>query len=250
MLVPTAFLLAQLAPPPPMAPPPQYQPYPSQPYPAQPYPQQPYPQQPYPPQQPAPAWNPFGPPPQPPQYAAPSATQQQLDAAEKEDSGRGLEVAWAMVDVGALGGALDAIGGQIPDAQHAGGFGGTAALSGGVRFITFTLGLRAEWMVTSGWSLGSVGLQAGYHLPMGRWDPFLELRGSYVGGSVSTTVSSDSGSVHGFDLGLAVGDDYYLSPSFSIGPELGANMLFVKDVTSATGVTAAARVRVGYHFDL
>src|SRR5438552_13348606 len=78
----TAFALpslahAQLAPPPPMQP----QPTPA---PAQ------------------PMWNPFLP--QQPQnqpygqYAAPSTTQQQLEASENAGPGRGLEVAWANVE--------------------------------------------------------------------------------------------------------------------------------------------------------
>src|SRR3954470_22184409 len=52
----------------------------------------------------APAWNPFAPPApvnQPyGQYQGTSATQQQLETSEQQDSGRGLEVAWANLEGG------------------------------------------------------------------------------------------------------------------------------------------------------
>jgi len=214
------------------------------------------PMQPQQPQQAPPIWNPFLPaqPQQPApygQYQGQSTTQQRLDQSETADSGRGLELGWVALDAGPALASLNALGGKNGGSSD-GGLAGAFGLSGGARFVTFTLGARLDAVTTGDFTFFAAGIEAGYHIPIGRWDPFFALRGSYLFGSLSGLPAGIDDHFHGFGVGLAAGDDYYLTSAFSIGSEIGANVLFVSpsEGSSATGIDGALRLRIGLHFDL
>jgi hypothetical protein len=214
----------------PNQPPPQY---PPQPYPP---PQQlppnyaPPPQQP-PPQQPPPALAP------PPPIAStapgsptgnappPTTTQQRLDDADKKDDKRGLEWVWANAEAGFSYYALGAFSQDlsIQRSNHAGGMVGVAA---GIRLLFFTLGARFRYNLQSAFNLWQLNLVAGFHIPVGSWDPYFGVHGGYsaIGKLADNSVSGivtgssiDQLDVKGFNAGINAGVDYYVASFFSIG---------------------------------
>ena len=138
---------AQLQPPPPMYPPPAAAP--------------------------APNWGfPNAPPPSPPMQAA---TTQQLE--QQSNSFRGLEIAWANVEAG---GGYVGMPSKFGYGSTSGTGGPAFGLGVGGRFLTWTLGVRGRVMPMSKFTLVQAMLEAGYHLPVGAWDPYLNIRGGYV----------------------------------------------------------------------
>ena len=226
---------AQLQPPPPLQ-----QPYPQQPYP-QPYPQsQTYPQQS--PQQ---------------QQWGQTTTQQQLDNAIKEDSGRGFEIAYLNAEAG--GGYMSLGSGLGLDKASSGG--AMFGVGAGVRFITWTLGARFRLLPMSSFTAWQLTGEAGFHLPTGSWDPYVNIHLGYVKASANDT-TFDVPSPHGIDLGLSIGSDYYFSALFSLGLDATADALFLKRAAStvagspltsdasSTGVAVIGSLHAGLHFDL
>jgi hypothetical protein len=218
---------------------------------------------------PTPIWG--FPPAQPMAQPPPAnATTQQLDAGDTSGSFRGLEVAWVNLGVG--GGYA-----TLPSKFDYGKGGGGPAFDLGVggRFITWTLGVRARVMPTSSFTLVQAMLEAGYHLPMGAWDPYVNIRGGYVtalmkqetdtpfvpAASLATTDSSTFSvpNPHGVDLGASIGDDYYLSALFSLGLDVSFDAMLLSHgtlssppIASASGVgfVVVGSLHAGLHFDL
>jgi|SRR5580704_11567121 hypothetical protein len=215
-----------------------------------------------------PAWG--FPPPQPMAPMAPPPSAQQAE--EAANSFRGLEVAWANLEVG---------GGYVGLPSKLGysstGAGGPAfGLGAGARFITWTLGARARVVPTSSFTLVQAMVEAGYHLPVGAWDPYLNLRGGYVialmkqslpagadvPGVVSAGTAYDVPNPHGFDLGVSTGDDYYLSALFSLGVDVSFDAMFLSHAAlpsadyatfnsaSGIGFVVVGSLHAGLHFDL
>ena len=221
---------------------------------------------------PMPAWG--FPPAQPmAPLPAPNTTAQRLDASDASGSFRGLEIAW--VNLGA-GGGYASLPSKLGYATT--GAGGPAFdLGFGGRFVTWTLGLRARVMPTSSFTLVQGMLEAGYHLPMGAWDPYVNIRGGYVtalmkqqvggslpaGGGVATIAIAypyvDVPNPHGVDLGAAIGDDYYLSALFSLGLDVSFDALLLSHgalsappfpSASGVGFVVVGSLHAGLHFDL
>jgi hypothetical protein len=227
---------AQLQPPPTLQ-----QPYP-QPYPPQ-YPQQ-YPQT-YPQQSPQ------------QQQWGQTVTQQQLDNSIKQDSGRGFEIAYLNAEAG--GGYMSLGSGLGLDKASSGG--AMVGVGAGVRFITWTLGARFRLLPMSAFTAWQLNGEAGFHLPVGSWDPYANLHVGYVKASANDT-TFDVPSPHGLDLGISIGSDYYLSALFSLGIDATADALFLKRAAStaagspltsdasSTGVAVIGSLHAGLHFDL
>jgi hypothetical protein len=212
--------------------------------------------------QPPPAFGPSGPygatPQNGPQYLgpAPMGTQQRLEQSEREDSRRGLEVAWTSVDLGGSYVGLDALGsGSGVPTTH--GVGPMVGLGAGVRLIAFTFGARVRLHPLSAFTLWQINAEAGWHVPLGAWDPYVNLHGGYLTSSAHD-VPSDFASPHGWDLGVSGGTDYYLSSLFSVGGDATADVLFVKrdagpaayPAGSSTGLAASLSLHAGLHFAL
>jgi len=221
---------------------------------------------------PAPAWpqlpgSPFGLPAAPPPQA-PNATTQQLDAGDTSGSFRGLEIAYANADVG---GGYASFGKNLGGGKS--GEGGAAfGLGAGARFITWTLGARVRLMPASDFTLIQATLEAGYHLPMGAWDPYVNLHGGYSVASAKSVDGFSPPSPHGVDLGVSIGDDYYFSALFSVGLDVTFDTLFLSrsasegpqlpatggsliteptiPSASAVGVVLIGSAHAGLHFDL
>ncbi|MEZ4297300.1 MAG: hypothetical protein R3B70_20215 [Polyangiaceae bacterium] len=153
----------------------------------------------------------------------PTKTEKELDDAKKKDSGRGLEWFWinaeggfSYVDMRTFVGNEDFTFGFIPT-QATGGQVGAAL---GVRLIFITLGARGRIGFFDPWQMFTVGGELGFHIPLGRVEPHIELGGGYAAlGSVNGLVqgASDAISISGGYARVSGGVDVYITPIFSVG---------------------------------
>lgn len=212
-----------------------------------------------------------------PAQAPPSATERQLERADREDAGRGLSFVFVNADVGyeLLGlqtfsgdGIVD---GAAVETTHDGlAFGGAI----GVRLIAFTIGARFRLATFDRAQLWTLHAEGGFRIPIGRLEPYFTFGGGYASlGSFETgNVLAESGvsasdiSVRGFGLRGSAGLDYYVGSSVSVGVNLSGDLLFLsrpavrvaapsggaaavyaEDGSSIGGATALMAV-VGLHF--
>lgn len=185
----------------------------------------------------------------PEEEAPPSAVEQDLAAADAKDTGRGLQFVWLNADVGYQYVDLTALSDSdllppVPGLTDGPGKDASGVLFGGglgVRLLYFTFGARFRYGALEDWNLWSLLGEAGFHVPFGNFEPYVKLGAGYV-----TLTSFDSAwkqaavgrgalSVHGLDVRLATGFDYHLSSTFSVGPQLAADLL----VLSRAGVDSA-----------
>jgi hypothetical protein len=167
-------------------------------------------------------------------------TEAQLDRADKEDSGRGLEFAWLNAELGPQYVGLQAlkadnlVDGTMVDSK---GVGMTYGAGLGVRLLAFTFGARFRFGNFSDWQLWTLGAEAGMHFPIGRLEPYFSLGAGYasLGGFKPDVVTPYKPSAHGFDVRASAGLDYYLSNTFSVGANLSGDLLFLS--RSASGVS-------------
>jgi hypothetical protein len=213
---------------------------------------------------PPPGWN------AQPTYAPapqPSATQQQLNASDNASSFRRFELVYVTAEVG---GAYVNVGDKFTN--HASQGGVALGLGAGLRFLIFTLGIRGRVAPLSAYTLIEANAEAGVHIPLGAWDPYVNIHGGYAqaamnsqplagslpSGSVSFTPPSPSGG----DFGGALGTDYYFTALFSLGIDASLDALFLSTNSttlagfpipgaSGTGVAFLASAHAGlHHFDL
>jgi len=113
-------------------------------------------------------------------------------------------------------------------------------------------------------------LEAGFHLPLGAWDPYIAIHGGYADASFKQMVTQfgpyTSPSASGGGAGGSLGVDYYLAALFSLGVDLTADALFLSVPVSmftsngttvvpvhggsSTGSLLMGSVHAGLHFDL
>lgn len=203
-----------------------------------------------------------------------SATTEQLNAAEREDSGRGLEFFYASAGIGGSYVGLSASPRSTAlGLEKVSGAGVTADVGLGVRFVTITVGPRARMTTLPGLTLWQVDLEAASHIPYGKLDGYFGLHGGYAfsgkisGDSVimsaaTSAVSATDLSVHGLDLGLQAGADYYWTSNFSLGFDFGGSVYFLSrpaissrapgelygSSASSVGLGAQLGVHAGLHF--
>lgn len=193
----------------------------------------------------------------------------ELEEADRRDSGRGLEFAWLVGDIGL--GVLDAAGldrGTLLAPGDASSGVGVAYGGGlGVRLLYFTLGARVAAADVGTFRTLGVGGELGMKLPIGNFEPLAVLDVGYVGASGLAAEATTNGlrGVGGLGLNLGVGADYYLSDYFSVGASLRLGLLFMgrpaqdpddftggmdpiyADGGSGTGTSLALGLRVGFH---
>jgi len=167
-------------------------------------------------------------------------TEAQLDRADKEDSGRGLEFAWLNAELGPQYVGLQALkSSNLVDGADfdSKGVGMAYGAGLGVRLLAFTLGARFRFGNFSDWQLWTLGAEAGMHIPLGRIEPYFTVGAGYasLGGFKSLALSAADPSAHGFDVRGAVGLDVYLSNTFSIGGNLSGDLLFLSRSASGAG---------------
>lgn len=154
---------------------------------------------------------------------APSKTEQDLEAAKKKDSKRGLEWFWinaeggfSQVDLRTFQGNEDFTFGFVPTQAT----GGTVGVGLGVRLLFITLGARGRVGFFDPWQMFTAGGEIGFHIPLGSVEPHFELGGGYAAlGNVNAVVrgAADAISIAGGYGRISGGVDVYLTPWFSLG---------------------------------
>jgi hypothetical protein len=204
---------------------------------------------------------------------APSETPEtELERADKEDSGRGLEWVWLNAEVGGQHVGLhtlkndDLVDGELIKSSQTGLLYGGGL---GLRILNYTAGVRFRMGTFSDWSLWTLDAEGQFRIPIGRLEPYATLGAGYASlGSFKTDspLVSDV-TVRGFNARLGVGLDYYLSNTFSLGGNLTGDLLVLSrsavsvppntDVAedyvyakdgSGIGAGATLTVVVGLHF--
>lgn len=177
----------------------------------------------------------------PPEDTAAASTEKQLEQADQEDSGRGLEWFWLNAEIGGehLGlqtlKANDLLDPKLVKTTQTGLLYGAGV---GVRILVFTAGVRFRLGSFSDWQLWTLNAEGGLRIPIGSLEPYFTVGGGYASlGSFSTDApASSKADVKGFNARIGAGLDYYLSNTFSVGANLTGELLFL----SRGKVSAAA----------
>jgi hypothetical protein len=165
------------------------------------------------------------------------ATNQQLDEAEREDSGRNFELFW--VD-GWIGGSyidMQQFSQSSLAIEKSSSGGPMFSLGAGVRFVVLVLGLRAKYNALSSFNMWQLNGELGLKFPISKIDILIGAHGGYsfVGrlddagsaGNTGVPSNSDAVKIRGFNVGLDLGVDYYVSPIFSVGAGAWVDGLFL-----------------------
>ncbi len=214
------------------------------------------------------------------------STTQQLDESEKKDSGRNFELFYLNGDVGLSYISLDSFSQTNLALQKTNSLGPAFSVGAGLRLLILSAGVRMKLNQLSAFSLWQLNAEVAFHFTESKFDPYIGLHGGYsfVGalsgssvdpGNAGATNPSSDVSVRGFNGGMDLGFDYYLSSIFSIGVNAEGEALFLKrppvpipagtpqDVAdkiksqplyansgSSAGFGAAGFLRIGLHLGL
>jgi hypothetical protein len=192
----------------------------------------------------------------PPVDPAAPTPEKELEKADREDSGRGLEWIWLNAEIGSehLGlqtlKANDLLDPKLVKTSQTGLVYGAGV---GVRILVFTAGARFRVGSFSEWQLWTLNLEGGLRIPIGSLEPYFTVGGGYASlGSFSTTApASSKADVKGFNARVGAGLDYYLSNTFSVGGNLTGDLLFLSRSkvaeadTSTSGNEAAVYAKDG-----
>ena len=168
-----------------------------------------------------------------PEPTAPTATEQELTRADKEDSGRGLEFVWLNAEAGFQHLGLETfhanklVDANVVQSTQSGLLVGAGA---GVRLIFLTGGVRFRLGNFSAWQLWTLDAELGLRIPLGALEPYFTFAGGYARmGSFSTSnvFSTNDITVRGFNLRAGFGLDYYFAKSFSLGANASGDVLFL-----------------------
>ena len=169
-----------------------------------------------------------------------SATEAELDQADRKDSGRGLEFFWANVEGGVQHLGLqtfksnDLVDGELISTTQTGPLFGAGM---GVRLIFITLGGRFRLGSFEEWQLWTLDAEVGFRVPLGPLEPYFSVAGGYASlGSfeLDGALENEGVDARGFNLRGAVGLDYYIGNTLSLGGNLSGDLLFL----SRSGVDA------------
>ncbi len=183
-----------------------------------------------------------------PTGTAPSATEANLDRADKEDSGRGLEFVWLNAEVGPeyLGlQTFQAKGLADGSLIHSKDLGMNYGAGLGVRLLVFTFGARFRFGNFPDWQLWTLNAEAGMHIPLGRVEPYVTFGGGYasLGGYDKSKLNGFAlNSAHGFDVRGGFGVDVYLTNTFSVGGNLTGDILYLSRKSSESVTTPGGAV--------
>lgn len=180
--------------------------------------------------------------PPPPDNAA--SPEKELEKADKEDSGRGLEWVWLNAEIGGqhLGlqtfKANSLVDSKLVKTTQTGLLYGAGI---GVRLLVFTAGVRFRLGNFSDWQLWTLNAEGGLRIPLGSLEPYFTVGAGYASLGSFSTSSPASSDVKGFNARLGAGLDYYVSNTFSVGANLTGDVYFLSRSAqaSATGDEAA-----------
>lgn len=162
----------------------------------------------------------------------PEGTEVNLDEAKKKDSGRGLSFVW----LGGEGGFqyVDLQTFNVDETNFTAGFietvekGGVAGGGLGVQLLFFTIGARGRVGFFKDWQLFSVGGELGFRIPIGKWEPHVDLGGGYAAlGNARGAIegAADAISIRGFYVRAGAGLDYFILSRLSLGIAASADFM-------------------------
>ncbi len=155
-----------------------------------------------------------------------------LERADQEDSGRGLEWIWLNAEIGGehLGlqtlKANDLVDAKLVKTTQTGLLYGAGV---GVRILVFTAGVRFRLGSFTDWQLWTLNAEGGLRIPLGSLEPYFTVGGGYaaLGSFSSSAPASSKATAKGFNARVGAGLDYYLSNTFSLGGNLTGDLLFL-----------------------
>jgi hypothetical protein len=167
------------------------------------------------------------------------ATTQKLNEAEREDSGRNFEIFWVDAHVGASYIDMQGFSSDSLSLQKSHSGGPMLSLGAGVRYVILVLGVRAKYNVLSAFNMWQINGEVGVKIPIDSFDLLFGLHGGYsfvgsvgegtVAASGSSTPSNaDAVKIRGFNAGLDIALDYYITKNFSLGAGFFGDFLFLK----------------------
>jgi hypothetical protein len=185
-----------------------------------------------------------------PVEAPPTATEQELARADREDSGRGLQFVWLNAEAGLQHLGLHTFHENKlvdSDAVKSTQTGPVFGAGAGVRLIFLTAGARFRFASFSAFQLWTLNAEFGLRIPLGALEPYFTFGGGYAslgafdGSSALSEAGIDKGglSAHGFDLRGGAGFDYYLGKTLSVGANLSGDLLFLSRAKQASTETPA-----------
>jgi hypothetical protein len=162
-----------------------------------------------------------------------SATEAELDQADRKDAGRGLEFFWLNVEGGVQHLGLqtfksdDLVDTETVSTTQTGPLFGAGV---GVRLIFLTLGARFRLASFEDWQVWTLNGELGFRIPLGPLEPYFTFGGGYASlGSFEVGNAFDDAEVHvrGFNLRAGAGLDYYIGDRFSIGGNVSGDFMFL-----------------------
>jgi hypothetical protein len=173
------------------------------------------------------------PPAQEPSAYPDAATTQQLERAEREDSGRGLEFFWLNGEVGVqhLGLQTFSADNLVPEVVETKQTGILYGGGIGVRLVFLTLGARFRLGDFSAWQLWTLNGEVGLKIPLGPVEPYFTFGGGYASmgsfssDNIGTNLNSSDVDITGYNVRGGFGLDVYVTPVFSIGANLTGEVL-------------------------
>jgi hypothetical protein len=158
-------------------------------------------------------------------------TKRDLEEAEDEDSGRGLEFVWLNAEIGfehldLQTFSADKLG--IVDSSQTGALFGAGL---GLRIVFITLGGRFRLANFSAYQIWTLDAEAGLRIPLGNLEPYFMLGGGYTSlgsfdaGNLGGGLNTDNVDITGYNIRFGGGLDYYVTPVFSIGAALNGEVI-------------------------
>jgi hypothetical protein len=169
--------------------------------------------------------------------------EKELEKADQEDSGRGLEWVWLNAEIGGehLGlqtlKADSLVDSKLVKTTQTGVVYGAGL---GVRLLVFTAGARFRLGTFSEWQLWTLDAEGGLRIPIGSLEPYFTVGAGYasLGSFSSSAPASSKAAAKGFNARLGAGLDYYLSNTFSVGANFTGDLLFLSR-SAVSGASAS-----------
>jgi hypothetical protein len=180
-----------------------------------------------------------------------SETQQKLDKSREKDSRRGLTWFWLNIEGGFQHMGLETfevdksnLTAALVPTEASGGYIGTGL--GVSLFNLVRIGPRGRIGFFKNWQMFSVGGEVGFRIPLGMFEPHIDLGGGYVAlGNLSDALAAlkNRASIRGGYFRIGGGLDIFIGKVFSIGPSVsweltGMARAAVTDPDPALGLTA------------
>lgn len=176
--------------------------------------------------------------------------ERKLDQSKVVDGGRRLEWVWIDAHGGFEQLGLTTFKG---DASFAPGktssSGAVVGVGVGARLLFFTLLARARLGIGPIGHFYRVGGEVGFHIPLGRVEPHVELGGGYATFGHMNDPAASPLAIRGGYGRVGVGLDYFVASVFSIGASASAEILALGNgAASSVGGSLAATGVLGLHF--